>query len=119
MRGSPAGFFQHLCVGQREKFRVPLWSPRECVDPIKSEYVIVAENVEDSADAAHSLSPPGEILRAHRGPVINWQPLDLPPLDRGPIFFEIRFRWRAPLQSELEVVPLSGNMTEVTTDSHG
>ena len=119
MRGSPTGFFQHLCVGQREKFRVPLWSPRECVDPIKSEHVIDAENVEDSPDAAHSLSPPGEILRPHRRPVINWDPPVLSPLDRELVIFEIRFRWRAPRPIEMEDVPLSENIGAVITDTEG
>src|SRR5439155_1410040 len=66
MRRSSAGFLQHLRLGQWEKFRVPIWSPRKCVDPIKSEDVVDAENVEDSFYAAHSPSPPGEISRAQK-----------------------------------------------------
>src|SRR5438552_12198840 len=119
MRGSSCSFFQHLCVGQREKFRVPLWAPRECVDPIKSEHVIDAENVEDSPYAAHPLSPPGEIPHAHRRPVINRDPPVLSPLDRELVILEIRFWRRAPRPIEMKDVALSENIRAVITDAEG
>src|SRR5437667_11604000 len=101
MRLSPDGFFQHLCLGQREKFRIPVWSPRKCVDPIKSEDVVDTENVEDSFYATDPLSPPGKILRAHRRPVIDRNSPVLSPLDRELVILEIRFRLCAPRPIEM------------------
>src|SRR6266566_5171741 len=91
----------------------------KCVDRIKSEDVVDAENVEDSFYAAHPLSPPGEILRAHRRPVINRDPPVLSPLDRELVIFEIWFRRRAPRPIEMEDVPLSENIRAVITDAEG
>src|SRR5439155_17938010 len=101
------------------KFCVPVWPPRKCVDPIKSEHVVDAENVEDSFHTAHPLPPPGEILRAHRRPVINRNAPVLSPLDRELVIFEIRFRRRASRPIEMENLPLRENIRAVITDTEG
>src|SRR5437763_16690944 len=81
--------------------------------------MVDAENVEDSFYAAHTLAPPGEILRTHRRPVINRNAPVLSPLNRELVIFEIRFRRCAPRPIEMENLPLRENIRPVITDTQG
>ena len=81
--------------------------------------MVDAENVEDSFYAAHTLAPPGEILRTHRRPVINRNAPVLSPLNRELVIFEIRFRRCAPRPIEMENLPLRENIRAVITDTEG
>src|SRR5580700_10530472 len=100
LRGAAAGLSEHLIPIKMKKPFVSPWPPRECVNAIKSENMIDAEEMKYLFHAAHPLPPPIEIAAAHFVPAIKWDSPVLPPFLGELVVLEIRFRWcaSAPIQ---------------------
>src|ERR1700733_5857574 len=89
------GSLKHLLPLERKVRFVFVGPPRECINPIKTEHVIDAENVEYASYARDAAFPPRESVIAHGGPAINRNSPVLSPLLREGVIFKIGFRRRA------------------------
>src|SRR4029077_10559507 len=119
LRRTATSPLEHFLSIQREKLFVLPWSPRECVDAIKSKHMIDPKQMKNAPDGTHTLAPPFEIVRAHPIPAIKRNPPVLPPFLGKLVVLEVVFGRRAAGPVEREFIGPRENVGAIITDPKG
>src|SRR5438477_3599081 len=117
MRRAATSSLEHLIPVEWQKFFVVLGSPRERVNPIKTQDVIDPKKMKPAPNAADTLAPPIEVPIAHPIPMKNRNTPILSPFLSELVVFKMGFRRRATAPVERKFIRPGENVGTVIIDT--